>query len=248
MARTKYIEDRDLLMRDLLPRMQYGVVCEIFDPENEGKTRINEKLGWGGIEAISNGSLWAKPYLRPLSSLTDEEKKHIQSMFGTYGKHAVNQYGDVESEMPVNDGYQYHDLETTTEWLEYLYSIHADVHGLIKLGLAYAVTDDVNPYKDIAPELPFKVGDDIFEYDDFTGPHSGTITGVSYDIHMHQKKIYLKNADGEITFIWEKDLRNWRKKEEPKLEDTCKSEVCGYRGKGVCKFTVNQYCPMYTSD
>lgn len=29
------------------------------------------------------------------------------------------------------------------------------------------------------------------------------------------------------------------------LEETCASEVCNYRGKGVCTFKKGQYCPMY---
>lgn len=30
------------------------------------------------------------------------------------------------------------------------------------------------------------------------------------------------------------------------LEATCASEVCNYRGKGVCSFKQGDYCPMYT--
>lgn len=31
-----------------------------------------------------------------------------------------------------------------------------------------------------------------------------------------------------------------------KLELTCKSKVCAYRGKGVCDYKKGEYCPMYT--
>lgn len=31
-----------------------------------------------------------------------------------------------------------------------------------------------------------------------------------------------------------------------KLESSCGSAVCAYRGKGVCRSTVKDYCPMYT--
>ncbi len=33
---------------------------------------------------------------------------------------------------------------------------------------------------------------------------------------------------------------------QEKLEDTCASEICAYRGKGVCSYKVGEYCPMYT--
>lgn len=36
------------------------------------------------------------------------------------------------------------------------------------------------------------------------------------------------------------------KKESKKLEETCDSNVCAYKGKGVCSFVEGQYCPMYT--
>ena len=29
------------------------------------------------------------------------------------------------------------------------------------------------------------------------------------------------------------------------LEATCKSEVCAYRGKGVCTYKEGEFCPMY---
>lgn len=30
-----------------------------------------------------------------------------------------------------------------------------------------------------------------------------------------------------------------------RLEETCGSKMCGYRGKGVCDFVEGMYCPMY---
>lgn len=36
------------------------------------------------------------------------------------------------------------------------------------------------------------------------------------------------------------------KEKRKKLEETCDSNVCAYKGKGVCSFVEGQYCPMYT--
>ena len=30
-----------------------------------------------------------------------------------------------------------------------------------------------------------------------------------------------------------------------KLEMTCASETCAYRGKGICQFVEGEFCPMY---
>ncbi len=40
-------------------------------------------------------------------------------------------------------------------------------------------------------------------------------------------------------------VRDKLKEQAGLLEDSCASEVCAYRGKGVCTFTTGQYCPMY---
>ena len=33
--------------------------------------------------------------------------------------------------------------------------------------------------------------------------------------------------------------------EPDELESTCASEVCAYRGKGICHYKAGQFCPMY---
>lgn len=41
-------------------------------------------------------------------------------------------------------------------------------------------------------------------------------------------------------------MNNNEQKPVGELEQSCASEVCAYRGKGVCKFKIGEYCPMYT--
>lgn len=31
-----------------------------------------------------------------------------------------------------------------------------------------------------------------------------------------------------------------------KLEETCGSQACAYKGHGVCTFVEGQFCPMYS--
>lgn len=74
-----------------------------------------------------------QPYLRPLSSLTQEERDKFCDI------------GGVISYRP-DDGKQYI-VAFVPEALDYLNSIHADYRGLIEKGLAIEVTDENNPYK-----------------------------------------------------------------------------------------------------
>ena len=67
-----------------------------------------------------------KPYLRPLSSMTEEEKKRCD---------------DILTKM------YYHEKSTLGDISDYLNSIHVDYRGLIPKGLAIAVTKENNPYK-----------------------------------------------------------------------------------------------------
>lgn len=59
---------------ELAARIPYGIICEM-GPKNGNK--IVEKLKWGGLEQLIRGNWEIKPYLFPLSSMTEEEKKEF---------------------------------------------------------------------------------------------------------------------------------------------------------------------------
>ena len=71
-------EDKELLLRDLSARLPYGVKIELtWWVMGEG-TYINTTLEPDHIEQLLNdedGDTEIKPYLRPMSSMTEEEKK-----------------------------------------------------------------------------------------------------------------------------------------------------------------------------
>ena len=133
-------EDKYLLLKDLSARLPYGVKCKVnYIINNEttyGKDvesecidtikRINfdtrsvytEWLGYeSDIEDI-------KPYLRPMSSMTEEEKIDYQAFFNY-------------------DGVEYPD-----EYIDWLNKNMFDYRGLIEKSLAIAVTEENNPYKE----------------------------------------------------------------------------------------------------
>lgn len=43
----------------------------------------------------------------------------------------------------------------------------------------------------------------------------------------------------------QQSLKSQERAQPGMLEDSCASETCAYRGKGVCKFKDGDFCPMY---
>lgn len=120
-------EDKELLLKDLCARLPYGVMIqipELFYPQR----KVAEKL-------VTIYDLWhfndngiyienVKPYLRPMSSMTEEEGNEYR-MFIDYS------YNDFTSE---STPCVYIDkIENYINWLN---AHHFDYRGLIEKGLA----------------------------------------------------------------------------------------------------------------
>ena len=136
-------EEKLLLTKDLCARLPYGVKCyvpvENCTMELTGK-RLNyfcfHKDVWGidythefevvldPLNDAHNGYI-IKPYLRPMSSMTEKEK-HELLKFGVVNMDKVNNAIDV-----CCVGFENH-----AKVQDYLNSIHVDYRGLIEKGLA----------------------------------------------------------------------------------------------------------------
>ena len=114
-------EDKKLLLKDLCSRLSYGV---ILVSSNEKITYQTD--GNTGAELLVEEE-W-KPYLRPMSSMTEEEYRELE---GLLQKHNFN----------LNE-------ETASIEIDWLNKHHFDYRGLIERGLAIAVTEENNPYKE----------------------------------------------------------------------------------------------------
>lgn len=167
-------EEKDLVLQDLCARLPYGVKgkCEIdasydtsfdtifqlhkFDAILEGikedllfvtpliedkneQEFANEEVA-DGIDVLD-----FKPYLRPLSSMTEEEKRELQSFFpGSFG----NQWLDVEAgyidiyECESTIRLYLYDANRLIDWLN---KKMFDYRGLIPIGCALS-TEVFNPY------------------------------------------------------------------------------------------------------
>ncbi len=135
-------EQKDLLLKDLCARLPYGIICE---------DAYGNALELNGIDKpntatfkCSDNTFWTtdldkcKPYLFPLSSMTEEQYK---------------EWCDLESE-PLDDiltrnanGENLSTLEhhlliakSLTDSANYCYKNHFDIYGLIPMGLALDAT------------------------------------------------------------------------------------------------------------
>jgi hypothetical protein len=122
-------EDKDLLLRDLCGRLPYGVkMNHIADDEHSPNTLIGIAKdmitleGPGGYECVDIEHY--KPYLFPLSSMTEEQEVEYDATFATI----VYEDGRKDSVM-------------TYKSFDWLNKNHFDYRGLIPMDLAIDCTN-----------------------------------------------------------------------------------------------------------
>jgi len=130
-------EDKKLLFVDLCGRLPYYPKCEMIDNlrvvNNKKESSYISTLFPKHIELFSyHNNFTIKPYLRPISSMTEEEMAEFKWLNGECDNMPTFNYIPVEH-------YRLFD------WLNRNYF---DYRGLIPKGLAIEVTKDNNPYKE----------------------------------------------------------------------------------------------------
>lgn len=124
-------EDKELVLKDLCARLPYNVICQVEFKEN-GKYNSKVMLLSGiftdeAYFTTKGGSIYSneyKPYLFPLSSMTNEEKEEycqLQERIIYNSKGAVN--------------------EDVTKYINWCYKKHLDINNLIPMGLAIDATE-----------------------------------------------------------------------------------------------------------
>lgn len=126
-------EDKELLIKTLCAMLPYNVILHIRYYDLQGNGGLGERdveLTYGNIGYCVSRSHWIdfKPYLRPMSSMTEEERLLFYQNTLQYNEET---------------GYS----EYTYKSIDWLNKYHFDYRGLIERGLAIEVTDDNNPYK-----------------------------------------------------------------------------------------------------
>ena len=124
-------EDKELLLKDLCARLPYGVkMNHIADDEHSPKTLIGVAKdmitleGHGGYECVDVEDY--KPYLFPLSSMTEEQRYELHDLIHNLNVLAIN--GEIG------------DWIVSSSEIDFYNKYHLDYRGLIPKGIALDAT------------------------------------------------------------------------------------------------------------
>ena len=127
---------------DLCAKMVHGIYCHINDPVRliDGKPCpeydvMVDPNNFSNV--VCRHGVTVKPYLRPISSMTDEEMDKLFEIL------KVDKDGKDDDWIKINDVVGIKFFFPTGRWIEdvakaydYLNSIHIDYRGLITMGIA----------------------------------------------------------------------------------------------------------------
>lgn len=122
-------EEKDLLLKDLCRRMPYGV--KVWFPDwLSGYTSAIESIDIDGYIKDFEGTTWeisdCKPYLFPLSSMTEKQEKELHDKL-------------IELELKALNN-EISRIEAVKFEIDYYHKNHFDYLGLIPMGLANDAT------------------------------------------------------------------------------------------------------------
>ena len=141
-------KNKELLLKDLTTRLNTNLVCSIYRTDDEGVGYRDEIL-----HGYCKGDIWyefyfredcsigidnvskIKPYLFPLSSMTDEQRKELEEL-------GLGYYVTCQD---IDDGYMWDEkvfqIISCTETDDWMKVYHFDIYGLIPMGLAIDATN-----------------------------------------------------------------------------------------------------------
>ena len=123
-------EDKELLLKDLCARLPYGVMCKASIPDIKTDTPPEEvelRLTSGMLTYIWIDCRELRPYLRPMHSMTSDER---EERF-----HIVTSVYDDEV---IDD-----DFVNVVQYMDWLHEHHFDYRDLISKGLALEAPSDM---------------------------------------------------------------------------------------------------------
>ncbi len=125
-------EEEELLFNDLSQRLLYKVKCNVYGRIGTltGMNDYGAEIDYGNGEDTTCEIKYCKPYLRPMSSMTEEEKAMYEGLM--IGTDNISYMLDVIDWLNKN----YFDYRTDDEG-----------KTMIEKGLAIEVTENNNPYK-----------------------------------------------------------------------------------------------------
>ena len=150
-------EDKNLLLKDLCGRIMHGVKCATYEdtiihtlsgviPDRVYNELYFEELDWKECNGFADIQ-YCKPYLFPLSSMTEEQKKELLELTGyearceeDCGFDSWGFYVNIVGEYKYEDGEESILLYPDDIGIDWLNKNHFDYRGLIEKDLAIDAT------------------------------------------------------------------------------------------------------------
>lgn len=132
-------EQKNLLLKDLCARLPYGVKISVDD-------KVETVQGINILDTVVEYDSWlssdieeVKPYLFPLSNMTDEQYKE----WGDLAGEPLDEILTRNAKDEIMSTLEHHLLiaKSSTEPVNYCYKNHFDINGLIPKGLANDATN-----------------------------------------------------------------------------------------------------------
>ena len=133
-------EQKKLLLKDLCARLQYGVkgMSKYFANDTLSGIIIDEEETMFNFSVNDEGFIIQlycsefKPYLFPLESITEEQKKYVTDRWG------INE--NFNFEIDPDWGKYFVELGDVLSFIDWCYKNHLDINGLIPKGLSLDAT------------------------------------------------------------------------------------------------------------
>lgn len=132
-------EEKDLLLKDLSARLPYGVKGRATRSDHNNRkcefvATINGKLydRFAVAQESWYDNVTIKPYLFPLSNLTEEHKRELSTICN-----CLIHFTEWEVNFP---NYEDNNMANWQKIISWMYKNHYDINGLIPAGLAIDAT------------------------------------------------------------------------------------------------------------
>lgn len=126
-------ENKELLFKDLCARLPYGIKASYYGADEECET-------WDEVDGVAFDYVEigqyslpierVKPYIFPLSSMTEEQKKEYRN--------SCDLDTEILEKHPMDGTTQFPALYNSQDWLN---KNHFDIYGLIPMGIALDATN-----------------------------------------------------------------------------------------------------------
>jgi hypothetical protein len=150
-------EEKDLLSKDICARLPHHVKVEITYSKENGSS-LRQKICKEGVNELNSSIFWLyekneiniKPYLFPMSSMTEEQKEDL--LMTIVGKEGLKIFSVTKNGIISNDkteqsfeNFSIYNINFSNEnievYIDWFNKNHFDYRGLIEKGLAIDCTN-----------------------------------------------------------------------------------------------------------